>query len=77
MVENALSDFILLGLTKGSRNQAPSSKLRQCFTMQEVNQLEKLFEETIGYPDTNTRRKMATEMQVSESKIQVRVPNLV
>ena len=40
--------------------------------MQEVEKLERVFEETIGYPDAKIRQKLAAEMQVSESKIQVK-----
>ena len=59
-------------LTRNRKHHHTStSRLRQCFTMQEVKKLERFFEDTIGYPDTKTRRKLATEMQVSESKIQV------
>lgn len=64
--------FTFLGINKSTRYpHSSTSRLRQCFTMQEVKKLERMFEETIGYPDTKTRRKLATEMQVSESKIQV------
>jgi len=59
-------------LTRNRKHHHTStSRLRQCFTMQEVKKLERFFEDTIGYPDTKTRRKLATEMQVSESKIQI------
>ena len=67
------SSHFVIGLTKNRRSRTPTTKLRQCFTMQEVDRLEHVFEETIGYPDTKSRRKLATEMQVSESKIQVRI----
>eukprot|EP00795_Rhopilema_esculentum_P014555 gene14555-5625_t len=59
---------------KRKRNRYTPTKSRQCFSTAEVSQLEQLFEETIGYPDTSTRRQLALEMQVSEAKIQYLYP---
>lgn len=45
-------------------------KTRQCFTSKQVEELEKLFNET-NYPDAYTRQMLAKKMKVSETRIQI------
>lgn len=45
-------------------------KTRQCFTSKQVEELERLFNET-NYPDSYTRQMLAKKMNVSETRIQI------
>eukprot|EP00111_Clytia_hemisphaerica_P008047 TCONS_00023447-protein len=45
-------------------------KTRQCFTSKQVEELERLFNET-NYPDAYTRQMLAKRMNVSETRIQI------
>lgn len=47
-------------------------KTRQCFTSKQVEELERLFNET-NYPDAYTRQMLAKKMNVSETRIQVNI----